>query len=104
MSFTLVDPLVAPKPVRASSNLARQSEYDAYVSQVVQTGKTGSLTPEGKDTHRALAHRLTHAAKRQGVQLSVWTADGAVWFTLAPSKKAKAKADRPADKPADKPA
>lgn len=100
MAFTMVEPGTAPKSMRSgNANLARQSEYDAYVKQATDAGKVGSITPEGSDTTRSIAHRVTHAGRRLNVNLAVWTAAGKVYF----EKTDKAKAVRkPTAKKGDK--
>lgn len=97
MAFSIVEPGTAPKPARSNGNIARMSEYDAYVTQVRDSGKIGSIAPEGSDTTRSVAHRITHAGRRLNVNLEVWTANGAVYFQktdkVRTPRKAKAKAD-----------
>ena len=104
MAFKILEQGAAPKSVRSNQNLAKQSEYDAYVKQVVESGKVGGITPEGKDNTRSVAHSLTHAARRQGVNIETWVAAGVVYFqkTDKVRTKRKAKAAAPATAEAPK--
>ena len=70
----------APRPPATLSR--RLCEYDDFV-RTLRGRQVGKLMPEGSETSRALASRVSRASHRIGRRLTVWTADGVVYFTLA---------------------
>jgi hypothetical protein len=58
------------------------AEYEDYVASL-KKGQAGKLVPTDGEAARALALRVSRAAKRLGRPLEVWTAEGAVYFKLA---------------------
>jgi hypothetical protein len=58
------------------------SEHDDFV-RTLRGRQVGKLMPEGSETSRALASRVSRASNRTGRRLTVWTVDGVVYFTLA---------------------
>lgn len=78
--FTKMSREKAPNPVRQTGRLkARMHEYEDYVAGV-KKGDAGRLEPEGGETPRGIALRISRAAKRMGVSIRTWVVDGAVYF------------------------
>lgn len=73
----------APTPTRQSGRLnVRMKEYEDHVRSL-KTGEAGKLTPEGGETVRGLALRISRAAKRASVSIQTWIVDGVVYFRVA---------------------
>ena len=59
----------------------RMRQYEDFVNQV-GPDEAGKLTPEGDETTRNLAMRVSRAARRVGKTADTWTRDGVVYFTV----------------------
>ncbi len=82
-TLTVIDESNAPKkpsPGAAASAL-RQAQYDSYV-KAVKKGQVGKLVPQGAETARGLAVRVSRAAKRTDKSAETWTVDGVVYFRI----------------------
>lgn len=80
--FTVIKDTEAPRPARQTGRLAaRMREYEHYVQQVKQ-GQAGKLVPAKGETPRAIAMRVSRAAKRLGKSANTWVKDGVVYFTV----------------------
>ncbi|MBE7517835.1 MAG: hypothetical protein HS107_01155 [Thermoflexaceae bacterium] len=73
----------APNPVRQTGRLkARMREYEDHVASI-KKGEAGRLDPEGGETVRGIALRISRAAKRMGVSVRTWVVEGSVYFELS---------------------
>ncbi len=80
--FSVIKDTEAPRPARQTGRLAaRMREYEHYVQQVKQ-GQAGKLVPAKGETPRAIAMRVSRAAKRIGKSANTWVKDGVVYFTV----------------------
>ncbi len=80
--FSVIKDTEAPRPARQTGRLAaRMREYENYVQQVKQ-GQAGKLVPAKGETPRAIAMRVSRAAKRIGKSANTWVKDGVVYFTV----------------------
>lgn len=80
--FSVIKESEAPSPVRQPRSLAaRMRLYEQYVADVAP-GKVGKLTPSGGESLRAVALRVSRAAKRRGRTIQTWIADDAVYFSV----------------------
>lgn len=81
--FSVIKDSEAPRPARQTGRLAaRMREYEKYVEQVTQ-GKVGKLVPSPEETPRAIAMRVSRAARRIGKNVNTWVVDGTVFFTVS---------------------
>jgi hypothetical protein len=81
--FTVIKDTEAPRPPRQTGRLAaRMREYEKYVEQVPQ-GKVGKLVPARGETPRAIAMRVSRAARRIGKSANTWVVDGVVYFKVS---------------------
>lgn len=81
--FSVIKDSEAPRPARQTGRLAaRMREYEKYVEQVTQ-GKVGKLVPSPGETPRAIAMRVSRAARRIGKNVNTWVVDGTVFFTVS---------------------
>jgi len=81
--FAVVAQTEAPRRIMAGRRFTkRKREYETYVA-TLPAGKAGKLVPVGDETTRALALRISRAATRLGKPCSVWSAEGAVYFTAS---------------------
>ncbi len=79
-TFTKMPREKAPNPIRQTGRLkARMREYEEHVTSI-RKGEAGKLEPEGGETARGLALRISRAAKRTGVSIRTWVVNGAVYF------------------------
>ncbi len=82
--FAVVKASQAPRRPTIPARLrARMAEYEVYVVSV-KKGQAGKLVPDDDETSRAVAVRVTRAARRRAKPMDVWTADGAVYFRPQP--------------------
>ncbi len=80
--FFVIKESEAPRPARQKGRLAaRMREYEKYVEQVPR-GQVGKLVPDVGETPRALAMRVSRAARRMGKNANTWVVDGIVYFTV----------------------
>ena len=71
-----------PGPLKQIGRAAvRMRQYEDFVNQV-GPDEAGKLTPEGDETTRNLAMRVSRAARRVGKKADTWTRDGVVYFTV----------------------
>ena len=72
-----------PGPLKQTARPSvRMRQYESFVNDV-GPGEAGKLTPEGDETTRSLAMRVSRAAKRVGRTANTWTRDDAVYFTVS---------------------
>jgi hypothetical protein len=78
--FAVVKQSQAPRrPTTPGPLRARMAEYEDYVASL-KKGQAGRLVPAGSESVRAVAVRVSRAAKRIARPTEVWTVDGAVYF------------------------
>ena len=79
--LSVVDRNKAPAPPVKQS--ARQQNamrlYESYF-QGIKKGQAGRLVLTEPETTRGVAHRVSRAAKRLGLTVETWAAEGAVYF------------------------
>lgn len=81
--FTVIKDTEAPRPARQTGRLApRMREYEKYVESV-PAGRAGKLVPAPGETPRAIAMRISRAARRLGRSANTWVVDGVVYFTVS---------------------
>ncbi len=82
--FAVVKQSQAPRrPTTAGPLRARMAEYEGYVASL-KRGQAGQLVPDLGESPRAVAVRVSRAAKRLNRPVEVWSVDGAVYFRLSP--------------------
>lgn len=78
--FAVIKRSDAPRRPTSPGRLrARMAEYEDYVASL-KKGQAGKLVPGDGESVRAVAVRVTRAAKRIARPTEVWTVDGAVYF------------------------
>jgi hypothetical protein len=81
--FTTVSEADAPRPRRQGGRLAnRMREYEDYVKGV-RPGRVGKLTPSQGETARAIALRVSRAARRINKSADTWIVDNTVYFKVS---------------------
>ena len=71
-----------PGPLKQTGRPSvRMRQYEDFVN-AVGPDEAGKLTPEGDETTRNLAMRVSRAARRVGKTANTWTRDGVVYFTV----------------------
>ncbi len=81
--FTKIALKDAPSPTRQSGRLnVRMKEYEDHVRSL-KSGEAGKMTPDGGETARGVALRISRAAKRASVTIQTWIVDGVVYFRVA---------------------
>jgi hypothetical protein len=79
-TFEVLSAKDAPeRPRRPGASAQRQREYEAYVTGLGK-GRVGRLQPGKDETPRAVAVRVSRAARRLGREVETWVVDGAVYF------------------------
>ncbi len=82
-TFEVLSAKEAPeRPRRPGASAQRQREYEGYVNGLGR-GRVGRLAPGRDETPRAVAVRVSRAARRVGKEVETWVVDGIVYFKLA---------------------
>ena len=81
VQFSTVKASAAPMRINQTGSV-RMRQYEDFVNDV-GPDEAGKLTPEGDETTRSLAMRVSRAAKRVGKTANTWTRDGAVYFIVS---------------------
>ena len=80
VQFSKLRASAAPRRMNQTGSV-RMRQYEDFVKEV-GPDEAGKLTPEGDETTRSLAMRVSRAAKRVGKTANTWTRDGVVYFTV----------------------
>ena len=81
VQFSTVKASAAPMRTN-QTGAVRMRQYEDFVNDV-GPDEAGKLTPEGDETTRSLAMRVSRAAKRVGKTANTWTRDDTVYFTVS---------------------
>ena len=80
--FQVVDSSEVPRPTRQTGRLdARMKEYENYLTSV-KKNQVGKLSPSPGESARAVAMRVSRAARRLNRQADTWVVDGIVYFKV----------------------
>ncbi|OAI43541.1 hypothetical protein AYO38_10675 [bacterium SCGC AG-212-C10] len=90
----------APRASTTPNSLKRRMhEYDDYI-QDVGPDEVGVLEGEGGESTFALAQRIARAGRRAGKEVTSWSADGKLYFSVDGAAAPRASASEAEAKPA----